>query len=56
MTDTTRKYHPWNAKAQSWEFIENRYLTDWKEQYLRLAADILDVTAISLEKNKQLME
>ena len=36
MTDTTRKYHPWNAKAQSWEFIENRYLTDWNDKHFRL--------------------
>jgi hypothetical protein len=31
----------------------HRYLTDWKEQYLKLACQTLDVTAINLEKNKQ---
>ena len=27
----SRKYHPWNAKAQSWEFIENRFEEDWPD-------------------------
>ena len=24
-----RKYQPWNAKSQNWEFIENRFITYW---------------------------
>ncbi len=31
-----RKYQPWNAKAQSWEFIENRYIEDWRGKHSRL--------------------
>jgi len=33
---TTRKYQPWNSKAQSWDYIENRYLEDWKVRHSRL--------------------
>lgn len=36
MTSTNQKYHPWNAKAQSWEFIENSYITDWGGQHTQI--------------------
>ena len=25
------KYQPWNAKAQTWEFIEGRFIDDWPD-------------------------
>lgn len=31
-----RKYQPWNAKAQSWDFIENRYKEDWQGEHKNL--------------------
>lgn len=30
------QYKPWNAKAQSWDFIENRYITDWNGEHVQL--------------------
>ncbi|GGF24266.1 hypothetical protein [Hymenobacter cavernae] len=33
---TKHKYHPWNAKAQSWDYIENRFATDFSGVHLRL--------------------
>jgi hypothetical protein len=36
MIDTIRKYNPWNAKSQSWDFIENRYITDWSGKHIQL--------------------
>ena len=30
------QYKPWDAKAQSWDFIENRYITDWNGEHLQL--------------------
>ena len=33
---TKRKYQPWNAKAQSWDFIENRYTVDWQGKHTNL--------------------
>ncbi|MDP5082556.1 MAG: hypothetical protein NWP87_07875 [Winogradskyella sp.] len=34
--NTKRKYHPWNAKAQTWDYIENRYTEDWNGKQERL--------------------
>jgi hypothetical protein len=33
---TIQKYHPWNSKAQSWEYIENRFHEDFGGKHLRL--------------------
>ena len=30
------KYHSWNAKAQTWDYIENRYIEDWQGKHERL--------------------
>ncbi|QES91051.1 hypothetical protein [Rhizosphaericola mali] len=30
-----KKYKPWAAKAQSWDYIENRYLTDFGNYHFR---------------------
>lgn len=32
----TQKYHPWNAKSQSWDYIENRFVTDFGGKHLRM--------------------
>lgn len=33
---TKRKYKPWAAKAQSWNYIENRYITDFGHYHFEL--------------------
>jgi hypothetical protein len=42
MDNSNQKYNPWNANAQSWELIESRYMTDWREhvQLLQLVRHI----------------
>lgn len=30
------KYQSWNAPAQTWDYIENRYIEDWKGKHERL--------------------
>jgi hypothetical protein len=30
------KYHPWNAKAETWDFIENRFVTGFGGLHLRM--------------------
>ena len=30
------KYKPWNAKAQTWDFIENRFVTDFSGKHQRM--------------------
>ena len=31
-----QKYHSWAAKAQTWEYIENRHITDWGSKHTKL--------------------
>ena len=31
-----QKYHSWAAKAQTWDYIENRYINDWGANYFRM--------------------
>ena len=31
-----QKYQSWNAKAQSWDYIESRYINDWDGKHERL--------------------
>lgn len=33
---TRQKYKPWSAKAQSWDYIENRYLIDFGHCHFKL--------------------
>lgn len=33
---TKQKYKPWTAKAQSWDYIENRYVTDFGHCHFKL--------------------
>jgi hypothetical protein len=43
MTYTNHKYQFWNTKAQSWEHIEDRFITDWggtRTQMLQLVRHI----------------
>lgn len=35
MNSNSKKYYPWNAKAQSWDFIENRFIVDWGDKHIR---------------------
>jgi len=33
---TRQKYHPWNAKAETWDAIENRYLMYYSEVHIKM--------------------
>lgn len=45
-----RKYHPWSAKAQSWDYIENRFLTDFGGVYVRMVELVRHIKNSDLSK------
>ena len=45
---TKQKYKPWIAKHQSWDYIENRYITDFGYCHLRLIELVRHIKSNSL--------
>ena len=46
----SRKYQPWNSKAQTWEYIENRFTEDWPDHTSML--ELIQHTRNSELKNR----
>ena len=50
MTYENQKHQPWNTKAQTWEYIENRYTTDWHGYHTQMLQLVRQIKNLDLSK------
>lgn len=50
MKSIVPKYTPCEVKAQTWEFIENRFIVDWGDEHARMLELVRHIRATELSK------